>query len=261
VTDADGAPAGTEAAPEAADAESEADAQEAPSVTLEDAVLRLADVSKVFGEGERAVSAVSNAELAVWPGELVLLMGPSGAGKSTLLQLCGGLLRPTSGEVWVDGVEVTGLSEKRLPPIRLEKIGFVFQAFQLLANLTALENVRLVLEAAGRPRGDAETRARDLLSTLGLAHRLRVLPRTMSGGEKQRVAVARALANDPPLILADEPTGNLDSKTGAAVMELLLEAVRERGKAVLCATHDHRVRDVADRVVWIEDGRLTSAPT
>ncbi len=222
----------------------------------DDAVLRLDDVTRVFGKDESEVTAVSDANLTIPPGELVLLMGPSGAGKSTLLMLCGALLRPTSGEVWLNGTNVSALTEKRLPGIRLTGVGFVFQAFQLLANLTALENVRLVVEAAGRNRSDAEQRATELLTELGLDHRLHARPATMSGGEKQRVAVARALANDPPLILADEPTGNLDSKTGAAVMRLLEDAVRTRGKSVLCATHDSRVQEVADRIVRIEDGHL-----
>ncbi len=225
-------------------------------MTAGDEVLRLEGVSKVYGSGETRVEAVAHADLALRRGELVLLMGPSGAGKSTLLQLCGGLLRPTAGRIHLDGVDITSLTEKRLPAVRLAKLGFVFQAFQLLSNLDALENVRIVLEAAGLSRHDADARARQLLVDLGLDHRLRAAPATLSGGEKQRVAVARALANDPPLLLADEPTGNLDSKTGAAVMDLLVAAVRERGKTVLCATHDHRVRDLADRVVWIEDGRL-----
>ncbi|MGH9279946.1 MAG: ABC transporter ATP-binding protein [Acidimicrobiales bacterium] len=219
-------------------------------------VLELKDVTKVYGQGPSEVTAVDGANLTVDGGELVLLMGPSGAGKSTLLQLCGGLLRPTSGDVFLGDDEVSALTEKRLPAVRLAKIGFVFQAFQLLANLTAIENVRLPLEAAGRSRADADERACELLVELGLEDRLHAKPATMSGGQKQRVAVARALVNDPPLILADEPTGNLDSHSGAAVMKLLLTAVRERGKGVLCATHDQRVRDVADRVVWIEDGRL-----
>ncbi len=239
------------------DLETAVERETPPAEDRAEPVLRLDDVSKVFGEGPSAVTAVDSASLVVNPGELVLLMGPSGAGKSTLLQLCGALLRPTGGRIWLAGAEVTALDEKRLPAIRLSKLGFVFQAFQLLANLTALENVRLVLEAAGQPRADAERRARDLLEQLGLGERLRSKPAMLSGGQKQRVAVARALANDPPLILADEPTGNLDSKTGAAVMRLLEAAVRERGKAVLCATHDQRVREVADRIVWIEDGHLS----
>jgi putative ABC transport system ATP-binding protein len=217
------------------------------------AVLCLENVNKAFGE---EVTAVSEVTLAVEPGQFVLVMGPSGAGKTTLLQICGALLRPDSGKVWLGDTEVTGLTEKRLPAVRLAQVGFVFQAFQLLANLTALENVRLVLEAAGRDRGEADAGARALLEELGLADRLNALPATLSGGQKQRVAVARALANDPPLILADEPTGNLDSKTGAAVKELLHAAVKERGKSVLCVTHDTRVRDVADKVLWMEDGRL-----
>jgi putative ABC transport system ATP-binding protein len=219
-------------------------------------VLELDAVTKTYGDGEQQVAAVSDVNVALRPGELVLLMGPSGAGKTTLLQLAGCLLRPSSGEIRLDGVETSSLTEKRLPAMRLSKIGFVFQAFQLLANLTALENVRVALEAAGRGRSAADSRARALLEELELGDRLHARPATLSGGQKQRVAVARAMANDPPLILADEPTGNLDSHTGAAVMKLLGSAVRDRGKTVLCATHDARVRDVADRIIWIEDGRI-----
>jgi putative ABC transport system ATP-binding protein len=221
-----------------------------------DSVLRLDDVTKVYGSDGQRFTAVSDVDLSLRRGELVLLMGPSGAGKTTLLQLAGCLLRPTSGQVWLDDVEAGTMTEKRLPAVRLAKVGFVFQAFQLLANLTARENVRVVLEAAGQSRTAADTRVRELMEELGLRDRLDARPVTLSGGEKQRVAVARALANDPPLILADEPTGNLDSKTGAAVMGLIESAVRERGKTVLCATHDLRIRDVADRVVWIEDGEI-----
>lgn len=220
-----------------------------------DSVLRLEGVTKVYGSDGQQFTAVSDVDLTLRRGELVLLMGPSGAGKTTLLQLAGCLLRPTSGQVWLDDVDAGAMTEKRLPAVRLAKVGFVFQAFQLLANLTARENVRVVLEAAGKSRGTADSRVRELLERLGLEDRLDARPATLSGGEKQRVAVARALANDPPLILADEPTGNLDSRTGAAVMGLIESAVRERGKTVLCATHDLRIRDVADRVVWIEDGR------
>lgn len=219
-------------------------------------ILRLDDVSRVFPAGDGEVKALTEVNLSLKGGELVMVMGPSGAGKTTLLQVCGALLRPTTGNVWLGDLELGRLSDIQLTEVRLERVGFVFQAFQLLANLTALENVRLVLEAAGRPKADADSRARELLQGLGLKGRLAARPATLSGGEKQRVAVARALANDPPLILADEPTGNLDSKTGAAVMALLDDAVRNRGKTVLCVTHDRRVEEFADRVVWIEDGRL-----
>ncbi len=222
--------------------------------------LVLEGVTKVYEPGGQAVTAVREASLTATPGELVLVMGPSGSGKTTLLQVCGALLRPTSGRVWVDGTEVTALDEKRLPRLRLFKLGFVFQAFHLLANLTALENVRLVMEAAGTARAEAGARARQLLVDLGLEHRLDFPPVKLSGGEKQRVAIARALANDPPLILADEPTGNLDSRVGAEVTRLLEAAAKEHGKAVVCVTHDHRIAPLAHRVLWLEDGRLTERP-
>ena len=171
-------------------------------------VLRLDDVTKVFGSGAAEVTAVADATLELAKGELVLIMGPSGAGKSTLLQLCGALLRPTTGTVWLDGIEVTALTESRLPDVRLKKVGFVFQAFQLLANLNALENVRLVLEAAGKAGADA--RARELLGSLGLDHRLSARPATLSGGEKQRVALGRCITRNAELFLVDEPFANLD---------------------------------------------------
>ncbi|HEX2062851.1 MAG TPA: ABC transporter ATP-binding protein [Acidimicrobiales bacterium] len=228
--------------------------------TAEGSTLLLEDVTKVYGEGDQAVPAVQGASFTARPGELVVIMGPSGSGKSTLLQMCGALLRPTSGRVWLDGAEVTAMSEKQLPHLRLAKLGFVFQAFQLLGNLTAVENVRLVMEAAGRPRSEADGRARELLTELGLGERLDFLPSKLSGGQKQRVAIARALANDPPLILADEPTGNLDSHVGWEVVRLLEAAAKEQGKSVVCVTHDHRIQPLAQRVLWLEDGHLADAP-
>lgn len=221
----------------------------------DNAVLRLEQVSKTYGNGQN-VPAVVDVDLELSPGQLVLVMGPSGAGKTTLLQICGALLRPSSGRVWVAGTDVSALPEKRLPGLRLTKIGFVFQGFELLANLSALENVRIVLEAAGMHRSPADERARAILTDLGLEDRLSAHPSILSGGQKQRVAVARALVNEPRLILADEPTGNLDSKTGAAVMRHLVAAARDRDTGVLCVTHDHRLLDLADRVITIEDGRL-----
>jgi putative ABC transport system ATP-binding protein len=223
-------------------------------------VLRLEGVSKTYGQEAEGVTAVVDVSFELQRGEVVLVMGPSGAGKTTLLQICGALLRPSSGRVVLDGTDVTALTERRLPDLRLHKIGFVFQSFELLATLTAVENVRLVLEARGAGRAAADERARMLLTGLGLGPRLDHLPAKLSGGEKQRVAVARALANDPLLVLADEPTGNLDSHTGATVLRELEAAARDRGASVLCVTHDHRIRHLADRVLWIEDGRLSTEP-
>jgi len=221
-------------------------------------ILELRDLSKVYGSGHTAVSAVDGVDLQVKPGEIVLIMGPSGSGKTTLLSLAGLLLRPSEGEVWINGQEVTGLSERHLPALRLRSIGFVFQAYNLITSLTARENIELVMNMAGLRGHRARERATELLALLGLEHRLDHLPADLSGGQKQRVAIARALANDPPLILADEPTGNLDSKTGYEVMELLCCGLgRDQGRSIVIVTHDHRLRDIADRVLWLEDGRLS----
>ena len=193
------------------------------------------------------------------PGEIGLIMGPSGSGKTTLLAMCGALLRPTSGTVWIQGTDVTLLPERALPSLRLRRIGFVFQSGNLLANLTALENVRIVLRAGGSGRADADRRARDLLGELGLGRRTDARPGVLSGGERQRVGIARALANDPPLLLADEPTANLDSRAGHSLMDAVEALAKKHGKTVLIASHDQRIADVADRVMWLEDGRLEEA--
>lgn len=222
-------------------------------------VLRVKDLAKSYESVAEEVTAAVDVSFAVDPGELVVILGPSGSGKTTLLLMCGGLLRPTAGRVWVDGTELTGASERRLPQLRLTKIGFVFQAANLLSTLTAAENVRIVLEAAGRRRTDAQERAVALLTDLGLERRGQHLPAQLSGGERQRVAIARALANAPPLLLADEPTGALDSRTGAEVMAILRRLVDTDGASVVCVTHDRRVVDVADRVLWLEDGCLSDA--
>ena len=219
-------------------------------------ILRIEGVSKVFGSSERAVTALHNVSLEARPGEVVLVMGPSGSGKTTLLTIAGALLRPTRGTVYLSNTNVTQMDERRLASIRREKVGFVYQSFNLLEALTALENVRLVMLdriANGRLPRD---QARELLEVLGLGHRLNSLPRHLSDGEKQRVAIARALAKNPDLILADEPTANLDTKRGHEVMELLRQKALETEKAVVIASHDHRIRDIADRVLWLEDGHL-----
>ena len=186
-------------------------------------------------------------------------MGPSGSGKTTMLSMAGGLLAPTSGEIVMAGQPLSTLDSKGISQLRLKQVGFVFQAFNLLAGLSALENVALVMNLAGRHDSTVERDSKALLARLGLEKRLTHVPADLSGGEKQRVALARALANDPPLILADEPTGNLDSKSGREVMDMLVDLAREENKAVVIVTHDPRIVDIADRVLWLEDGRLALA--
>lgn len=229
-------------------------------MTLPPAALRLDHASRRFGNGGAVVTAVDDVSLEVAAGELVLVMGPSGSGKTTLLAMCGALLRPTSGRIWVGDSEVSALGERALPELRLRHIGFIFQSANLLTNLTAAENVRIVLDAAGMPRRAANERARELLDSLRLSGRADSRPDELSGGERQRVAIARALANDPPLLLADEPTANLDSRTGYQLMHTLELLAKERGKTVVIATHDNRIADVADRVTWLEDGQLSEQP-
>ena len=213
-------------------------------------------VTKVFGEGPAAVRAVDGVDLNLARGEVALVMGPSGSGKTTLLFLLGALLRPTSGAVEVNGAALTARRESDLPELRRKHFGFVFQDFNLLANLTALENVEIALNLAGVRGAEARRRSRTLLRELGLRRRLDHLPETLSGGEKQRVAIARALANEPPVILADEPTANLDREHGRQVVALLRDTAREHGTAVLMVSHDARITEVADRLLIMEDGRL-----
>lgn len=223
----------------------------------ENYVLDLEKVTKIYGKGHTAVKAVNNASLEVKKGEIILIMGPSGSGKTTLLSLAGCLLSPTEGKVKINDEEVTKLSENRLPKVRLKNFGFIFQAFNLLSALTAQENVEVALNLAGIKGKKAKEQSTRLLKDLGLEKRLHHRPEDLSGGEKQRVAVARALANDPDVILADEPTANLDSKTGHSVMELLHKIAKEKGKSVVIVSHDMRIMDIADRVLQLEDGRLT----
>jgi len=220
--------------------------------------LELRHVTKRLRSGERELTIVDRLDLAVAPGEFVAILGPSGSGKSTLLGLAAGLDRPTEGEVLVDGRPIHDLSEDELARLRRGKIGFVFQSFQLLGNLTALENVLLPLELAGRDR--PASRARDLLAGVGLGERGHHYPSQLSGGEQQRVALARAFAVEPSLLLADEPTGNLDSATGAVVLELLTRLRAEHGTTLVLVTHDPEIAARADRRVHLRDGRLDPAP-
>jgi putative ABC transport system ATP-binding protein len=219
-------------------------------------VLRLDRVSKTYGEGESTVEAVRDISLDLEAGKFIFLMGPSGSGKTTLLMLMGCLLRPTTGSVHVFDQEVSSLSEGRLPRIRREKIGFIFQGFNLFPALTALENVEATLNLKGYRGGEARDEAAKLLDRVGLTRRMEHLPEDLSGGEKQRVAVARALAGNPPIILADEPTGMLDSKTGRLISEMLRDLAHQEGRLVFMVSHDNRITALADRILRIEDGVL-----
>jgi putative ABC transport system ATP-binding protein len=220
-------------------------------------ILRATALTKVFGEGDRQVRAVAGVDLRVCVDEMLLIMGPSGSGKTTLLTMLGGLLRPTSGTIEIDGVDITALKESRLTPVRRKSVGFIFQSFNLWESLSVQENVELTLNMAGVSGRAASSRARVLLEQQGLGHRLKFRGRHLSGGEKQRVSIARALANEPRLLLADEPTANLDSKHGRDVMHLLRDLSRSTERAVIVVSHDQRIREVADRVLWLEDGRIT----
>ncbi|MDQ2744647.1 MAG: ABC transporter ATP-binding protein [Chloroflexota bacterium] len=217
--------------------------------------LSIRDVEKRVSLGRDQITILRGVSFDLCRGEMVALVGPSGSGKSTLLGIAAALDRPSRGEVWLDGVNVASLSERKLARVRSLKVGMVFQSYNLIPTLTALENVQLPLFVPGR--GSVEpSRAVSLLEEVGLGHRLQHRPAQLSGGEQQRVAVARALIADPPLLVADEPTGNLDSETGAALVRLFLDLRRRRGTTILLATHNPLVADRADRILTIHDGLL-----
>jgi lipoprotein-releasing system ATP-binding protein len=218
--------------------------------------LRLAGVHRHFGEGEQRVPVLEAADLVVGSGELVAIVAPSGAGKSTLLHLCGLLERPQAGEVTICGIVTSGLGERGRTRLRRDTIGYIYQFHHLLPEFSALENVAMPQLIAGRPRAEAEARAMALLDALGLAQRARHRPAELSGGEQQRVAIARAAANHPRVILADEPTGNLDPQTSDLVFEALGRLVREEGAAALVATHNHDLARRADRIVTLRRGLI-----
>ena len=222
----------------------------------QDAILEVSGLSKVFGKGAAAVKAVNGVDLTVRRGEIVLIMGPSGSGKTTLLTMIGGLLRPTDGAVRIDEYDITAMKESELYQVRRRLVGFIFQVFNLLEPLNVRENVEIVLNLAGNNGRGARRKAEGILQGLGLGNRLNFRPDSLSGGEKQRVSIARALANDPLLILADEPTANLDSKQGHDVVVLLRDIAKKQDRTVVIVSHDHRIREVVDRVLWLEDGRI-----
>ncbi len=216
-------------------------------------MIELRGVSKTVMSGDHPLTILQPLDLTVPSGQFLAVVGPSGSGKSTLLGLLAGLDAPTTGQIVLDGVDITRLDEDALARLRGEKIGFVFQAFHLVPSLTAVENIMVPMEIAGRP--DASVRGRKLLAEVGLADRGHHYPAQLSGGEQQRVALARALANDPSIVLADEPTGNLDSGTGQHIMELLMSVQRSRGRTLVLVTHDAEKAALADVRLSLRDGR------
>jgi putative ABC transport system ATP-binding protein len=216
------------------------------------------NLTKVYKEGSVEVAAIQDVSLSAEPGEVLAILGPSGSGKTTLLSMLGCMLKPTRGDITIHGERVSAFDEGRLPWVRRRYVGFIFQAFNLFAALTAAENVEVVLQLKGVDRRRRRQESLELLEAVGLGGRADHLPRDMSGGERQRVSIARALAGDPPLIMADEPTANLDWKNGEQVMKLLHGVTRSEGRTVLIVTHDHRVMPYIDRSVRIEDGRLVA---
>lgn len=216
-------------------------------------VLSARRLRKEFGRDEGLVRAVDDVDIDVETGETLAVMGPSGCGKSTLLHLLGGLDRPTHGELWLHGRRIDRMGEKELARLRRTDVGFVFQAFHLMDELTAQENVELPMLLAGRPLGGARRRARELLDRVGLSDRAEHLPASLSGGQRQRVAIARALANDPLVVFADEPTGNLDSAATLDVLALF-EDLHAAGQTLVMVTHDERIAATADRLITMRDG-------
>ncbi|MDX2093132.1 MAG: ABC transporter ATP-binding protein [Kofleriaceae bacterium] len=230
----------------------------ARSLSPQESLARLVGVGKTYGTGENAVTALRDATLDLRAGEVTLIEGPSGSGKTTLISILGLLLTPSAGEVWIEGKNVAGLGERALPGLRARNFGFVFQGFNLFPALSALENVAMAIQMKDPRRKDPKGEARRLLEMVGLGTRIHHLPADLSGGQKQRVAIARALGGNPPILVGDEPTAALDTKTALSVMELLRELASSAGRAVVVVTHDPRLERFADRVVRVEDGLIQS---
>ncbi|MGC4090049.1 MAG: ABC transporter ATP-binding protein [Polyangiaceae bacterium] len=226
-----------------------------------EAIIRADGVKKLYRLGDEEVWALKGISLSIAPGEFVSIMGPSGSGKSTLFNQIGALDRPTEGRVFFDGHSVFELSESQQAWFRCHKVGYIFQTFNLIPVMSALQNVALPLVLAGQSEQVANERAKEILERVGLGHRLEHKPFELSGGQQQRVAVARALGNRPAVVLADEPTGNLDTKTGAEIVALLAELNERDGVTIVCSTHDPKVLSRSHRVFWIEDGRLVKETT
>ena len=219
-------------------------------------IVRVSGVTKVFKLRKHKVEALRGVDLQIHAGEYLSIMGPSGSGKSTLFNMIGGLDKPSSGKVFIDEVDIAQLDAYELAWLRCRKIGYIFQTFNLIQVMTALENVTLPMIFAGMHNDAAVEKGLELLEVVGLGDRFQHKPSELSGGQQQRVAIARAMANDPAIILADEPTGNLDLTTGEEIIELLKRLSEEKSVTVISATHDFKMLSVSDRVVWIRDGRI-----
>ena len=224
--------------------------------TLSEYAVRTIDVTREYAMGGDVVAALKGVSISINRGEYISIMGPSGSGKSTLFNMIGGLDKPSGGKVYIDEVDIAQLDAYELAWMRCRKIGYIFQTFNLIPVMTALENVMLPMVFAGLNTADAQDKAFEILKRVELEHRIKNKPSEMSGGQQQRVAIARAFANDPAIILADEPTGNLDLNTGKLIIELLRQLNKERGVTIISATHDHKMLAVSDRIIWIRDGKV-----
>ncbi len=220
-------------------------------------ILQAKEITKKYRLGTQTVSVLNGIDLDVYPGEIVSLLGKSGCGKTTFLNIAAGLERPTKGGIIIDGRHLNKISEKRMAAFRRKYIGFVFQLYNLIPSMNALENVILPLVFEGTPAREREQKGRELLGIMGLSDRLRHKPSEMSGGQRQRISLARAIINNPRIIFADEPTGNLDSKTTKEILGLLISTLRENGQTLLMVTHDLEVARHGDRVIEMADGRIT----
>ncbi|MAE67412.1 MAG: ABC transporter [Phycisphaeraceae bacterium] len=218
--------------------------------------VRVMNIVKHYTMGQSVVRALDGVDLTIARGEYVSIMGSSGSGKTTLFNMMGGLDKPTDGKVFVDDVDIAELDPTELAWLRCRKIGYIFQTFNLIGTITALENVLLPMSFAGLTHDEALDRGVEILTRVGLGERCKHKPTQLSGGQQQRVAIARAFANRPAMILADEPTGNLDQRTGQQIISMLKELNQESGVTIVSATHDHKMLDVSDRIVWMSDGRI-----
>jgi putative ABC transport system ATP-binding protein len=226
------------------------------TATVAEQTVRTIDVQRSYKMGTETVQALRGVSISINRGEYISIMGPSGSGKSTLFNMIGGLDKPSDGKVYIDEVDIAQLDSYELAWMRCHKIGYIFQTFNLIPVMTALENVMMPMIFAGMATADAQDKAAQILKRVELGHRMMNKPQEMSGGQQQRVAIARAFANDPSIILADEPTGNLDLSTGKLIIELLRQLNKERGVTIISATHDHKMLAVSDRILWISDGRV-----